>query len=34
MGVTDPVERAVAAGLPAADQFAILSGNAAVLFGL
>lgn len=34
MGVTDPVERASAAGLPAADLFAILSGNAASLFGL
>jgi predicted TIM-barrel fold metal-dependent hydrolase len=34
MGVTDPVERATAAGLPAADLTAILSGNAAVLFGL
>ena len=34
MGVTDPVERAVAAGLPAADLAAIVTGNAAVLFGL
>jgi aminocarboxymuconate-semialdehyde decarboxylase len=34
MGVTDPVERASAAGLPAADVTAILSGNAAALFGL
>jgi aminocarboxymuconate-semialdehyde decarboxylase len=34
MGVTDPVERAAAAGLPAADLTAILSGNAAGLFGL
>jgi aminocarboxymuconate-semialdehyde decarboxylase len=34
MGVTDPVERAAAAGLPAADLTAILSGNAATLFGL
>jgi aminocarboxymuconate-semialdehyde decarboxylase len=34
MGVTDPVERATAAGLPAADLTAILSGNAATLFGL
>jgi aminocarboxymuconate-semialdehyde decarboxylase len=34
MGVTDPVERASAAGLPAADLTAILSGNAAALFGL
>jgi hypothetical protein len=34
MGVTDPVERATAAGLPAADLTAILSGNAAALFGL
>jgi aminocarboxymuconate-semialdehyde decarboxylase len=34
MGVTDPVERAAAAGLPAADLTAILSGNAAALFGL
>jgi len=32
MGVTDPVERASAAGLPAADLTAILSGNAAALF--
>jgi aminocarboxymuconate-semialdehyde decarboxylase len=32
MGVTDPVERATAAGLPAADLTAILSGNAAALF--
>ena len=30
----DPVERAAAAGLPAADLTAILSGNAAGLFGL
>jgi aminocarboxymuconate-semialdehyde decarboxylase len=34
MGVTDPVARATAAGLPAADLAAILSGNAAGLFGL
>ena len=34
MGVTDPVERATAAGLPAADLTAVLSGNAATLFGL
>jgi predicted TIM-barrel fold metal-dependent hydrolase len=34
MGVTDPVERAAAAGLPAADLTAILSGNAATLLGL
>jgi aminocarboxymuconate-semialdehyde decarboxylase len=34
MGVTDPVERASAAGLPAADLTAILSGNAAALFGI
>jgi predicted TIM-barrel fold metal-dependent hydrolase len=34
MGVTDPVERATAAGLPAADLAAILSGNAASLLGL
>jgi len=34
MGVTDPVERAAAAGLPAADLTAIMSGNAAALFGL
>jgi predicted TIM-barrel fold metal-dependent hydrolase len=34
MGVTDPVERAAAAGLPAADLTAILSGNAATLFGI
>jgi aminocarboxymuconate-semialdehyde decarboxylase len=34
MGVTDPVERAAAANLPAADLTAILSGNAAALFGL
>jgi predicted TIM-barrel fold metal-dependent hydrolase len=34
MGVTDPVARAEAAGLPAADLTAILSGNAATLFGL
>jgi aminocarboxymuconate-semialdehyde decarboxylase len=33
MGVADPVERATAAGLPAADLTAILSGNAAALFG-
>jgi aminocarboxymuconate-semialdehyde decarboxylase len=32
MGVTDPVERATAAGLPAADLTAVLSGNAAALF--
>ena len=34
MGVSDPVGRATAAGLPAADLTAILSGNAAALFGL
>ena len=34
MGVTDPVERATAAGLPAADLTAVLSGNAAALLGL
>ena len=34
MGVTDPVARAEAVGLPAADLTAILSGNAATLFGL
>jgi aminocarboxymuconate-semialdehyde decarboxylase len=34
MGVTDPVERAAAARLPAADLTAILSGNAASLFGI
>ncbi|HEY1822174.1 MAG TPA: amidohydrolase family protein [Trebonia sp.] len=34
MGVTDPVERATAAALPAADLTAILSGNAAALLGL
>ena len=34
MGVTDPVERATAAGLPAADLTAILGGNATRLFGL
>jgi predicted TIM-barrel fold metal-dependent hydrolase len=34
MGVTDPVARASAAGLPAADLTAILTGNAASLFGL
>jgi aminocarboxymuconate-semialdehyde decarboxylase len=34
MGVTDPVERATAARLPAADLTAILSGNAAALLGL
>ena len=34
MGVADPVERAAAANLPAADLTAILSGNAAALFGL
>jgi aminocarboxymuconate-semialdehyde decarboxylase len=34
MGVTDPVERAAAAALPAADLTAILSGNAAALLGL
>lgn len=33
MGVTDPVERATAAGLPAAGLTAILSGNASFLFG-
>jgi aminocarboxymuconate-semialdehyde decarboxylase len=34
MGVTDPVERAAAAGLPAADLTAILSGNASALLGI
>jgi hypothetical protein len=34
MGVTDPVERAAAAALPAADLTAILSGNAATFLGL
>lgn len=34
MGVTDPVERAAAAGLPAADLTAIQRGNASGLFGL
>jgi len=34
MGVTDPVERAAAAGLPAADLTAIRGDNAASLFGL
>jgi aminocarboxymuconate-semialdehyde decarboxylase len=34
MGMTDPVERAAAAGLPAADLTAILSGNAAALLGI
>jgi len=34
MGLTDPVERASSAGLPAADLTAILSGNASALFGL
>jgi predicted TIM-barrel fold metal-dependent hydrolase len=34
MGVSDPVERAAAAGLPAADLTAVLSGNAATLFGV
>jgi aminocarboxymuconate-semialdehyde decarboxylase len=34
MGVTDPVERATAAGLPAADLTAILSGNALTLLSL
>jgi predicted TIM-barrel fold metal-dependent hydrolase len=34
MGVTDPVERAAAAGLPASDLTAILSGNATALFGI
>ncbi len=34
MGVTDPVERATAAGLPTADLAAILSGNAVGLLGL
>jgi predicted TIM-barrel fold metal-dependent hydrolase len=34
MGVADPVERATAAALPAADLTAILSGNAATLFGV
>jgi aminocarboxymuconate-semialdehyde decarboxylase len=34
MGVTDPVERVTAAGLPAADRTAVLGGNAATLLGL
>jgi predicted TIM-barrel fold metal-dependent hydrolase len=34
MGVTDPVERATAAGLPTAGLTAILSGNAVSLLGL
>jgi len=34
MGVTDPVERAAAADLPAANLTAILSGNAATLFAI
>ena len=34
MGVADPVERAAAAGLPAADLTAILSGNATALLGV
>jgi predicted TIM-barrel fold metal-dependent hydrolase len=34
MGVTDPVDRLDAAGLPAADRSAIAGGNAAALFGL
>jgi len=34
MGVTDPVERATAAALPAGDRTAILGGNAAALFGI
>lgn len=34
MGVTDPVARATAAALPAADLTAILATNAATLFGL
>ncbi|WP_300613093.1 amidohydrolase family protein [Trebonia sp.] len=34
MGVTDPVERVRAAGLPAAGIAAVLSGNAAALFTL
>jgi aminocarboxymuconate-semialdehyde decarboxylase len=34
MGITDPVARATAADLPAADLTAILSGNAASLLGL
>jgi len=34
MGVTDPVARAMAAGLPGADLIAILGGNAASLLGL
>jgi aminocarboxymuconate-semialdehyde decarboxylase len=34
MGVTDPVERAAAVGLPAADVTAILSGNARTLLSL
>src|SRR5262249_10184742 len=34
MGITDPVARATAAALPAADLTAILSTNAATLLGL
>lgn len=34
MAVADPVERAAAAGLPAADLTAVLSGNAAALLGI
>lgn len=34
MGVTDPVERAAAADLPAADLTAIVGGNAVALFTL
>jgi aminocarboxymuconate-semialdehyde decarboxylase len=34
MGVTEPVERAAAGDLPAADLTAILSGNAATLLGI
>jgi aminocarboxymuconate-semialdehyde decarboxylase len=34
MGVTDPVERVRAAGLPATDQTAILTSTATTLFSL
>jgi len=34
MGVADPVERVTEAGLPAAGLTAILSENAAALFGI
>jgi len=33
-GLTDPVDRAPAAGLPAAGLTAVLSSNAATLLGL